>query len=457
MRVLGYTPRFERTREGVNSKMNLNPVVVIPTYWTSRRSSLADAAVYDHMTPIDKPGELPRCLKSLQKVAGVGRVVLLVVAGAGVETQAADKVRAIAANFPQLNTTVIGEAELRYVHRRMEQLGMGAFAPAASLSGYGAVRNLGLLVASIYGHDTVVFVDDDEVVATEDFLARAVHGIAMTTPDGSIVTAKTGFFLNEANDYKAPEKSAWYDFMWNKNKDFNAYIERVVAGPRLSVAQTACGGCMTLHADAYGSVAFDPWITRGEDLDYLLNLRMHGVSMWFDNQFFLRHMPPDVADTPTRFEQDVYRWFYENRKIEFAKTQIDLMQVDPSSLSPYPGPWLSSKIGTRVRVTALLRAIGKKERGAYWRIGSASRKKAGEYARENCANYFEFQHNWPQIVRSMWDYRPLASQLSTMHSISATSGFTGRFSAIGSDALGTVGAGATRTDARTSANADSAS
>ena len=412
--------------------MNLNPVVVIPTYWTGRRSGVGEGtgAVYDHMTPIDKAGELPRCLKSLSQVVGVNRVILLVVADQGVEGQAADKVRTIAASFPQLNTTVIGEAELRYVHRRMEQMGMGAFAQAACLSGYGAVRNLGLLAASIYGHDTVVFVDDDEVMATRDFLERAVYGLAMKTPDGSIVTAKTGFFLNADNEYTAPEDKAWYNFRWNKNKDFNAYIERAVSGPRLSRAHVACGGCMTLHADAYGSVAFDPWITRGEDLDYVLNLHMYGMTMWFDNQFFLRHLPPGGADTPTRFEQDVYRWFYENRKLEFAKTQIDLMQVDPQALAPYPGPWLSSKIVGRARVTAYLRTIGHKDHGSYWRIGNAARKQAGAYARENCANYFEFQHNWPQIVRGMWDYRPLASQLSTMHSIGATSSFTGRFSAI---------------------------
>ena len=61
-----------------------------------------------------------------------------------------------------------------------------------------------------------------------------------------------------------------------------------------------------------------------------------------------------------RFEQDVYRWFYEVRKIEFAKTQIDLMQVAPSALDPYPGPWLEPSIHRRARLTAYLRAIGHK-------------------------------------------------------------------------------------------------
>ena len=70
--------------------MNLNPVVVIPTYWCGRRStySVNRGVVYDHMTPIDQPGELPRCLDSLRKVVGLDRVVLLVASEPGVENQA---------------------------------------------------------------------------------------------------------------------------------------------------------------------------------------------------------------------------------------------------------------------------------------------------------------------------------------------------------------------------------
>ena len=115
---------------------------------------------------------------------------------------------------------------------------------------------------------------------------------------------------------------------------------------------------MVLHADAYGSIAFDPWIARGEDLDYLINARMARSDVWFDNQFSLLHLPPEGAQHSGRFEQDVYRWFYEVRKIEFAKTQIDLMQVAPSALDPYPGPWLEPSIHRRARLTAYLRAIG---------------------------------------------------------------------------------------------------
>ena len=30
-----------------------------------------------------------------------------------------------------------------------------------------------------------------------------------------------------------------------------------------------------------------PWIVRGEDLDYMLDLRMYGSDIWFDNKWKL--------------------------------------------------------------------------------------------------------------------------------------------------------------------------
>lgn len=187
---------------------------------------------------------------------------------------------------------------------------------------------------------------------------------------------------------------------------------------------------MVLHADSYGSIAFDPWIARGEDLDYLINARMYGNDVWFDNQFSLLHLPPEGSQHSSRFEQDVYRWFYEVRKIEFAKTQIDLMQITPSTLDPYPGPWLDPSIHRRARFTAYLRAIGHKEHAEYFRIGNKTIKNAGEFARENCANYFELQHQWPNIVRAMWSNSALATQLGTSGLQSSSASYTSRFSAV---------------------------
>lgn len=414
--------------------MNLNPVIVIPTYWCSRRGSSNAAAVFDYATPVDKPGNLARCLESLRRVDDLGRVIVLVAAEGGVENQAAERVRDILTNFPEMELAMVAAPELRHIHRRMEQIGMGALASCACLNGYGAIRNLGILAASIFGHDTVIFLDDDVIVDRPDFLERAVYGIGAQTPNGGLVTAKTGFYLDEEGAMFAKPDKRWYRSSWNKAASFNSYLKPSLEGPRLSRANTASASCMVLHAETFGSVSFDPWITRGEDMDYVINCRMYHQDVWLDNKFSVQRMPGERRDGVVSFEQDVVRWYYENRKVEFAKAQIDLMRVDPSSLMPYPGEWLTGKISRKALVTSLLCAIGAPEHGEYFKFARSGRKRAAEYARDNCSRYFEFQRQWPTLVRGLWSCTPLAAQLSgARHVQSGNAAFTGRFSAVSVD------------------------
>ena len=222
--------------------MNLNPVIVIPTFWCPRRSSAGAASgpIFDYATPVDKPGNLGRCLESLKKVDGLGRVVVLVAAEGGVENQAAERVRGILSNFPEMELAMVAAPELRHIHRRMEQVGMGALASCATLNGYGAIRNLGILAASIFGHDTVIFMSDDVVVDRPDFLERALFGIGAQTPNGGLVTAKTGYYFDAEGERLARPDKRWYRSNWNKAASFNVYLKPALEGPRLS-PRASCG------------------------------------------------------------------------------------------------------------------------------------------------------------------------------------------------------------------------
>ncbi len=176
----------------------MNPVIVIPTFVSARRRKDGGSILttYDHMTPISQPGELGRCLNSLQKVRGIGQIVVLVASEPTIENQAAEKVQATVSQFPGLNVVVVGAPELALIQQRMEQLGLGKLAKEVGLSGYGAIRNLGLLVADTLGFDAVVFLDDDEVVDDPDFLQRAVYGLGKLTKKGIPILAKTGYYFN---------------------------------------------------------------------------------------------------------------------------------------------------------------------------------------------------------------------------------------------------------------------
>ena len=378
----------------------MNPVIVIPTYISARRRKEGGniLATYDHTTPLTQQGELGRCLDSLQKVQGLGQIVILVVSEPSIENQAAEKVQAIASQFPSLNIVVIGAPEHALIQQRMEQLGLGRLNKEIGLSGYGAVRNLGLVVANTLGFDAVVFVDDDEIIEDAGFLQKAMYGIGKLTKKGIPILAKTGFYFNSEGNYLSKSMDKWYNHFWQQGKAFSKWISKAMQGPRLSRSNHVCGGCLTLHKEAFKRVSFDPWIPRGEDLDYLLGLRMYGSDIWFDNQWSLLHLPPETPSEGTRFRQDIFRWLYEYRKMEYSRTQIDLMQVKPSSLEPYPGPFLEPGIRNRIRTTAFLRSLARPDKKAYRKAAKAATGEAMTYAQRNCSKYFEFQFVWPELM-----------------------------------------------------------
>lgn len=379
----------------------MNPVIIIPTFISGRRGKAPGASVinvYDHMTPLSQPGELPRCLESLQNVNHVSQILILVVSDPGVEQKAAAKVRATADSFPDLDITVIGADELTLVQQRMVQLGIGKLSREVGLFGYAPMRNLGLVLAGALGFDSCIFLDDDAVVEDPDFVTKAVYGLGKLTRNGVPILVKTGYYLNSENSYLSKSQDKWYNRFWQQGKAFNQWIEKAMHGLRLTRSNHVCGGCLALHREAFKRLSFDPWITRGEDLDYMLDLRMYGSDIWFDNKWWMRHLPPRSTSEGTRFRQDIYRWLYEYRKMEYSRTQIDLLQVKPASLEPYPGPFLQHGVGRRIRITALLRSFARPDKKAYRKAAKAARNDAEAYAQHNCSKYFEFQHVWPELM-----------------------------------------------------------
>ncbi|HEX9092817.1 MAG TPA: hypothetical protein VF902_02425, partial [Coriobacteriia bacterium] len=254
----------------------MTPCVVISTFWTRRKGRFTDRLinVYDHPTPIDEEGTLGDCLRSLQKVRGLDRVVVIVSAtDSSIENEAEDRVRSIVEAFPKIDCLVFGPAELGSLQRRLEQLEFSDMVPGVSLTGYGAIRNVGLIVGGTLGCDSIVFIDDDEIVLDEDFLERAVEGLGMKTPDGKIVLAKTGYYVDDAGSPLAPDEKHWADALWPVAAEFNRAIANVQEPPRVRASNVAFGGCLALHRDMYANVSFDPWVLRGEDIDYVINAR----------------------------------------------------------------------------------------------------------------------------------------------------------------------------------------
>lgn len=396
----------------------MNPVIIIPSYWTRNDylPEVGEVGVYDHATPVDKPiPELETCLSSLDHVRGVLRVVVLLVAPSDCEESARARVEGICRTHPNLNVLIVGRPEARVVTDVVYDLVPHMAGEAVALRGYGAIRNMGLIVAAALGHDAVVFLDDDEVALDESFLLDAVYGLGLYNRQGLPIIAKTGYFLDrEDSPYADVEPPSWSERYWSKRRGFNAFMQRMLEGTRIMRSNYLCGGCFALSARAYTVVGFDSTITRGEDLDYLFNLRMNGIDVWFDNKWRVRHMPPQIPGHASRFLQDVYRWTYELKKLEVTNATIGMRRVTPESLMPYPGPWISQDVRRRIAMTALRRAIVGPERLEYLRILLFGRRQAQQWADGVANRYLEFQTFWPRLMSYVWESEELADRLLMM-------------------------------------------
>ena len=394
----------------------MNPVIVIPSYWdrSARPGALGERGVYDYTTPIDKPlPELETCLSSLERVSGVLRVIVLVVSPKSCRESARARVNSICRAHADLNPLVIGEQEAAHVEHAVGRVAHHVTGETVSLRGYGAIRNMGLAVAAVLGHDVVVFLDDDEVALDADFLTKAAWGLGTLTRQNLPVLVKSGFFIDELGSPYAEPSGEWSEKYWSKAADFNRVMERAQTGTnRITRSNHLCGGCCALHAAAYSKVPFDPYITRGEDLDYVLDLRANGMDAWFDNEWFVQANPPEeMAGAPSVFMQDVHRWLYEYRKLDAMNARRDLRTITPESLMPYPAPWLSPGVRRRVFRTALRRFIAGPDRLAYLRILTKGRHDADKFARSASSRYLSFALMWPTIVSALWGDPVLASAI----------------------------------------------
>jgi hypothetical protein len=392
----------------------VNPAIIIPTYW-SRDALVAPTEVlrsYDHMSELDDFGELPRCLYSLKKIGVTCRIIVVVVASEQDADAAYKKVFSMSIGYPDLDILVIGAEQVAALHERMDELGLSEFKKTADLTSYGAVKNVGLLVGAVLGHTELIFLDDDMVVEDSAFLDKGLYCLGKLTRHGIPVLAKTGYYINRSGQYTAEERRGWSGGGWLQEEGFNHWIEEAMHGARITPARSACGGCLAVDHEAYQRLAFDPWIPRGEDLDYLLSMRLYGFDIWFDNAWSLKHYPPEIANEAVRFRSDYYRWVYEQRKVAHARTQVDLMPIVADKLNPYPGPLLKPQNITRMKTTARLHSFDRRERSLLSTPESTLAKDAEDFAENNYRRSFQFQYAWPEVYASFVDNKELYDYLA---------------------------------------------
>jgi len=203
------------------------------------------------------------------------------------------------------------------------------------MCGYAVVRNLQLLIPAVMGAEIIVAVDDDEVLP-RNYLEQATKWIGRDY-EGEKITGVAGPYLNDNGSPYIAEAEKVNNILADKSIFMNQTMRQLMARPEeLTKTPMVLGGNMIFHRELFTQVGFDPAITRGEDIDYLINARIAERYFYFDPELTITHLPPRHFEAPkyAKMRQDVIRFTYEREKLRIHNLASD-------QFLPYPGRLLN--------------------------------------------------------------------------------------------------------------------
>ncbi|MDB5076281.1 MAG: hypothetical protein JWO42_2460 [Chloroflexi bacterium] len=387
-----------------------NTAIVIPTYW-GRSFGLRRPgdSIEDHPTPVNQSGTMGRLLRSLQALKEKPRLVLILISSSApdVATSAAWQVDFVREKYPDLPIALWLPTHVEILHGRLRSLGHTAWATWFGARDYPRIRNMQLLVPHLIDCDLVVALDDDEVVEDPYFLRRAAASVVDGASNGERVYGAASYYLDE-HGYRMHEVTASAQADSNpfehKITLMNGILERIEAEPGNVVRSTfALGGNMTFSRDLIRQVGFDPMISRGEDIDYVVNAALMGIPYHFDKNRPVRHLPPAGRSYKdfdyAKLQQDVRRFLYEREKLRAAAADGSFSALTTADLAPYPGAFLTGDL--EMFALASLRI----HRPARFDITMLEPERfvlqAAEQARQGAAAFLRFAREWPQAMEML--------------------------------------------------------
>ncbi len=310
-------------------------VMSIPTYWARAGEAREDDVVYDHPTPLDEAGTLGRALESLAILEDREFSLVIVVAPTAqdIADAAMQKVRRIVeASHPGVETFLISTGHAGAIRERVA----GEAAVMVSCFGYPGVRNMSLIAARLLRAEGVVLIDDDELIEDMSFLGK-VRGNFEAGVEGL-----AGYYVNADGGFRLKPAGAGWEEGLGKIEAMNAAFDQLIGGPPgLRETPLAFGGAMAMTRSLFEEVPFDPLITRGEDIDYVFNARVAGVTFMLDNTLAVRHLPPPHSAPPWRqLQQDLLRFTYHRQKLRDSAYCAE-------DFDPYPGVFLRDDLEKR--------------------------------------------------------------------------------------------------------------
>jgi len=332
----------------------MKTTMVIPSYW-ARESALGTRetdAVYDHPTPLDEEGVIKRALESLSilKDKDFELVVIAVANAEDIEKRVEEKVSSIiSSTSSDVAEHLFSHSHLNRLNKTMQESGGKNFVELLKLRGYANIRNLCLFIPHLLGSDIAVLIDDDEVFEDPVFMSKARDFIGHTLDEG-FVGAVAGYYIQPDGDWRLKREIKLWMEHWDQVSKMNEAFERVIGrGTRLKETPFVFGGNMVIHREVFTRIPFDPNVTRGEDIDFLINMRMFGYKFFLDNTLAVKHLPPPKPHAIWKqLREDIFRFVRERAKLRDQEPVKDMVHVSAEELDPYPGAFLKDDLEEKI-------------------------------------------------------------------------------------------------------------
>ncbi len=328
--------------------------MVIPSYWGRKKADgrRETDTIYDHPTPLDEEGTLGRLLDSigLIKNKDFQLVILGVATAPDIQKETEKNIASIIEKSTKnVEIHLFSYSHLSRIHQFLIQKKMDEMIPLLQLDGYSHVRNLCTFVPHLLGSEIAILIDDDEIFENPDFLDLAIEFIGKET-HGDRVLAVAGYYINPDGDFLLNRDILPWMTYWNKIDCMNRAFQQIIGKePRLKVTPFAFGGNMVLHRDLFKKIPFDPSVSRGEDIDFLINARMFGFKTYLDNQLAIKHKaPPKTSPKWEQVREDIFRFVFEKYKLDGQEGYPGLHHLHASELDPYPGEFLKDDLQERI-------------------------------------------------------------------------------------------------------------
>lgn len=361
----------------------MNVLIETPTYWKKED----EASIFDHPIPLNMNGWLGRYLKNVTSHPQFNLINKLVLFPAPSTLEIENKVKDISKKFN--NVEIFSLETLKMLRQKLKENNFSTeFIKTIHANSYPCVRNLGLIKGALEKADLLILIDDDELILDNEFITKAL--------EMSDAHAKTGYYTSKGKHYlHVPEPPRWA-LKWQKTELIAKIVQGYInSNERFSETNIALGGCTVITKELYQNICFDPFISRGEDLDFLISAKHDNYKFIFDSQLSVEHLPPQGSKYFwPKFKGDIHRFVYQRQKIR------DL-GIDAKELVPYPGDFLQEDLEERIVYTAknFTKDVLKKNDSNLIKNAKLEIEKAKEYSKKNSKKYLAYLSEWKKMMK----------------------------------------------------------